>query len=282
MRRIGLIIAMTCVTTSAHGEASRPAPDALIAAHVARGAALWHRSCPVAEVHGTCVEVSRIPNRDRCGDPEVVRVVVRDRDDRLARRARRHFQAALSQYDELADDVRTPAAHDAAAAARYYLAEPGYERMLSLRFPTGLSFDPKHPDLRAQSLAAFKSWVTTRQDMLVRVTQALTDVIDLAPHESSWRVRAYARIGQAYRDYVDALVTAEIPADLRSGPFATDTTAAYCDALHDVAAPLDERAVESFDRCAAAASRTQGTNHWKQLCAREKRRGLTLMPSIGT
>ena len=62
---------------------------------------------------------------------------------------------------------------------------------------------------------------------------------------------------------------AEIPADLRRGPFAEDTTAAYCDALADIAAPLETDAVASYQGCLTTSTKLGWFSSYSRMCERE-------------
>ena len=62
-----------------------------------------------------------------------------------------------------------------------------------------------------------------------------------ATKEASNAIAAASRIGQIMQSLSDQLYSAEIPTDVRTGEFAEDKIASYCDALTTIAEPISMR-----------------------------------------
>lgn len=112
-------------------------PELLLLAEIELARLLWQRSCPIAEVDGTCGVMSRVDWHLGCGrfQRDVLLVVERDAD--LADEARRRLRSALRRARAL------PASEWLSRAlvyARWLLAESTFEALLALRQPIGLDF----------------------------------------------------------------------------------------------------------------------------------------------
>jgi hypothetical protein len=56
-------------------------------------------------------------------------------------------------------------------------------------------------------------------------------------------------MGETLERMAELHIRAAIPADIRTGEYAAETTTAFCDALDDHAAPLRDSAREAYDTC---------------------------------
>ena len=82
-------------------------------------------------------------------------------------------------------------------------------------------------------------------------------------------ISAAARIGQISQDFSDALFTAEIPKDVRTGEFADEKVEAYCDRLTELAEPLEATSLEAYGTCLAKSTELGWFSEWSRLCERE-------------
>src|SRR5262249_59871370 len=82
-------------------------------------------------------------------------------------------------------------------------------------------------------------------------------------------ISAAARLGQISQDFSDALFTAEIPTNVRTGTYAQDATDAYCDKLQEIADPLEATSLEAYGVCLSKSTDLGWVSDWSQLCERE-------------
>jgi hypothetical protein len=71
------------------------------------------------------------------------------------------------------------------------------------------------------------------------------------------------------QNFSDALFTAEIPKDVRTGAYAEDKVDAYCDALTTQAEPLEKISVDAFGFCLGLSTKLNWFNEWSRLCEKE-------------
>jgi hypothetical protein len=76
-------------------------------------------------------------------------------------------------------------------------------------------------------------------------------------------------MGQVTQNFSDALFTAEIPKDVRTGEFAEDKIDAFCDQMSTVADPLEKRSLEAFGVCLSKSTELGWFSDWSKLCERE-------------
>jgi len=82
-------------------------------------------------------------------------------------------------------------------------------------------------------------------------------------------IAAAARLGQTTQVVWRALLVGEVPKSIRTGPFANDKVAVYCDKLREVAKPLAERAIAAFEACHVKAIELGAGEAWTPTCRRE-------------
>lgn len=135
----------------------------------------------------------------------------------------------------------------------------------ALAFPTGLDFDPDRPAVKQASLTRFNSFVET----MMRTGKSATDHYTATATGTDPRARAQAaaRIAQVQLRLASLIVRAEIPRDVRTGEFAADKIAAYCDKMNEVGEPLVERGEEALGRCAALVADAPSSGWWVDMCA---------------
>jgi len=265
----------------------RGGADRLVIAHAKIGQVLWRQSCPVKEVDGSCVKIvreraisSKKPKKTKkgtaeqptqCGPESKIKLTVVKRDERKLKEALAAFAAAAKEFDK-----RGGKTGGDEAGARYYYgiakiaeADKDFEAYLDLRFPFGLNFDPapEHKAIAAKSRKRFDEWVTQKQKIGGVATTKYTAVLAIKDPANS--ITAAARIGQISQNFSDALFTAEIPKDVRTGEFADEKVEAFCDRMTEVAEPLETRSLEAYGVCLGKSTELGWFSDWSKLCERE-------------
>ena len=259
--------------------------DRVVAAHARIGQILWEQSCRNKGVDGACIKVEReraVRRRgkrrrgtvlpDRCGEASKIKLTVIERDKKKAAEARSHFRKAISEYGKGAssdDPARQAFAINMYAMARFYMAEEQFENFLAVEFPEKLDFSDRNAKKKADSEKRFKKFLAEKEKQGSRANDAYKGVREVRGGGAAWAIAAAARIGQISQNAADALYTAEVPRDVRSGPYAEDSWDAYCDALTTAAGPLEERSVAGFTSCLETSTSLNWFNKWSKLCERE-------------
>lgn len=245
------------------------------------GDALWRQACPVATVDGACVKAVRRnpPGRQpspaapaaipkRCGDDSRIELATVPRDDREVRAATTAFETAIAEYERagtLTGDPRGALYYY--ALARFNRAERDYEQYLATPLPASLDFDRKKPELAARSHQRFDEWIAGKTALGVRLRgqyQPLTTLGDAAI-----AIAAAARIAAVSQHLSAQLYRAEIPANLRTGAYAEDSSLAYCETLEQVAEPLETEALTYYQACLNTSTKLGWFSEWSRICERE-------------
>jgi hypothetical protein len=193
------------------------------------------------------------------------------RDERKLKEALHAFTAAAREYEK-----RQGKTGGDEAAARYHYgvakvaeADKDFEAYLEIRFPVGLNFDPapEHKAIAAKSLKRFNEWFA-QKDKLGGSARAKYNTV-LAIKDPANSITAAARIGQIAQNFSDALFTAEIPNNVRTGEFADEKVEAFCDALTEKAEPLESTSLEAYGICLAKSTELGWFSDWSRLCERE-------------
>lgn len=259
--------------------------DRVVAAHARIGQILWEQSCRNKGVDGACIKVEReraVRRRgkrrrgtvlpDRCGEASKIKLTVIERDKKKAAQARGHFRQAISEYGKGAssdDPARQAFAINMYAMSRFYLAEEQFENFLAVEFPEKLDFSERNAKKKADSEKRFTKFLAEKEKQGSRANDAYKGVRAVRGGGAAWAIAASARIGQISQNAADALYTAEVPRDVRSGPYAEDSWDAYCDTLTTAAGPLEERSVAGFRSCLETSTSLNWFNKWSKLCERE-------------
>jgi hypothetical protein len=155
------------------------------------------------------------------------------------------------------------------AQAKFAEADKDFEQYLSLKFPPNLDFDPapERKAIREKSLQRFKDWLAQREKIGVSASQKYQAVLDIKDAANS--IAASARLAQISQNLSDALFSAEIPKDVRTGEFAEDKVDAFCDEMTKIADPLDKRAIEGYGACLERSTTLGWFSEWSKLCEHE-------------
>jgi tetratricopeptide (TPR) repeat protein len=241
------------------------------------GDTLWRQACPVATVDGACVTVVRtataraadpaaIPRR--CGDASRLELTVVPRDGRAVRTAQAAFDTAIAEYEHagtVTGDAR--GAQYAYALARFSRAERDYERYLALPIPGALDFDSRRPAIAARSHQRFDAWIAGKTDLAVKLRAQYQPLTTLG--DAAIAIAAATRIAAISQNLSAQLYRAEIPANLRTGTYAEASSTAYCEALEQVAEPLEREALSYYQACLATSTRLGWFSEWSRICERE-------------
>lgn len=272
--------------------------DRQIIAHTKIGMILWQQSCPVKGVNGACIKVKRersIATRSgkskkkkreqsslptQCGPESKIKLTIVERDPRKVRAAQKEFEEAIKLFgngkalqkvsgEGPEQAVRTALMIRYLSASKFYLTEEDYEAFLNINFPKGLDFDPRNARKSKESLKEFQSWFGDKNKLAVKATKMYDEVKEIKGGGAHYAIAAAARMGQISQNFSDALFTAEIPTNVRSGEFAEDKVDAYCDELTTAAEPLEGRSVQAFGFCLGLSTQLNWFNEWSQLCEKE-------------
>ena len=249
--------------------------DKLVIAHAKIGKLLFEQSCPIKGIDGTCVKIirtravaklkyKRADQQTQCGPDSKIKLTVIARDPRKLGDALAAFSAAAREAAKSRDSGE---ARHYVAIGKLADADVALERYLATKFPTNLDFDPSNKALQKKSLARFDEWLA-QKGKLGDAAKTKYEAV-LAMKDSAASIAAAARIGQIAQNFSDALFTAEIPKDLRSGPYAADKVEAYCDKLTEEAEPLEAKALEAYGICLRKSTELGWFSDWSRLCERE-------------
>jgi tetratricopeptide (TPR) repeat protein len=265
----------------------RGGADRVVIAYAKIGQVLWRQSCPVKEIDGSCVKIIREraistkkPKKTKkgaaeqptqCGPESKIKLTVVKRDERKLKEALAAFSAAAKEFEK-----RQGKTGGDEAGARYYYgiakiaeADKEFEAYLDLRFPFGLNFDPapEHKAIAAKSRKRFDEWVNQKKKIGGAATAKYEAVLAIKDPANS--ITAAARLGQISQNFSDALFTAEIPKDVRTGEFADEKVEAFCDRMTEVAEPLETRSLEAYGVCLAKSTELGWFSEWSRMCERE-------------
>jgi tetratricopeptide (TPR) repeat protein len=260
--------------------------DRLVVAWAKIGEILWAQSCPVKPVNGACVKevreraVSSKGQKKRkkggsdlptqCGPETKIKTVVVKRDDRKMHEALQAYAKAIGVFEKKQGKV----GGDEKAALYYYAlakfrqADKDYEAFLDIKFPTGLDFNPEKKAVAAASMKKFNAWVDSKAKAAAKAREQYENLI-FKVKDAANSIAAAARIGQIQQHFSDQLFTAEIPTNVRTGPYAEDATEAYCDALTEKAEPLEAKSLEAFGACLKVSTDLGWFSEWSKLCEHE-------------
>jgi hypothetical protein len=82
-------------------------------------------------------------------------------------------------------------------------------------------------------------------------------------------IAAAARTGSILQNFSAQLFRAEIPGNVRTGPYAEDASQAYCDELGKVAEPLSIDAEGFYEGCLNTSTKLGWFSEWSRACERE-------------
>jgi tetratricopeptide (TPR) repeat protein len=260
-------------------------PDRLVIAYAKIGLTLWHQSCPVKEVDGSCMKVQRdralsAKNQAKkkvkaneqptqCGDTAHAKITMVNRDDTKVRAALAALRASAAEFEK--HQGKTGGDEGGAryyyAQAKFVEADKDFEAYLAVQFPLGLNFDPNNKAIKDRSLKRFDDWIKSKTKLGADAKAKYETVANVKDAANS--IAAAARLGQISQELSDELFTAGIPQDVRTGEFAEDKVEAFCDALTDKADPLEKTSLDAYGLCLGKSTELGWFSEWSKLCERE-------------
>jgi hypothetical protein len=207
----------------------------------------------------------------QCGPESKIKLTVVKRDDRKVREAMAAFAAAAKEFEKVGGKT----GGDDGGARYYYAqskfaeADKDFEAYLDLKFPANLNFDPDPAKkaIKEKSLKRFEEWIKERTKVGGRATQAYEAIFEIKDAATS--ISAAARLAQISQNLSDALFSAQIPQDVRTGEFADEKVEAFCDKMTEVAEPLDLRALNGYSVCLTKSTELGWFSEWSKMCERE-------------
>ncbi len=253
--------------------------DRRVIANAKLGAALWQSACPVQTIDGTCMKLTRVASVNRklrvsadgipkrCGDETQGELTIVPRDDRKVKQAMVAFAAAVTEYEKgnITGDIRGALYHY--AQSRFGKLERQYEQYLAMQIPGNLTFSVRQPAVAEQSRKRFTTWFTGKQELGVAMKKEYENIINLK--DGAVAIAAAARLGAISQNFSVQLFRAEIPIDQRTGPYAEETSQAYCDELTKMAEPLQQFAETSYEACLLTSTKLGWFSEWSRACERE-------------
>lgn len=253
--------------------------ERLLIAHAKAGALLWKASCsrPLAE-DGSCsysrslqkkrkASSSKVLPR-RCRSSEIVDTYIVARDKGKVEEAQRFFSKAIrmaSRVGERGESAQRIEAEGWLAASKFYLLEAGFESYLAIKFPRGLQFSPKNMKARIRSEKAFSEWLVNTKKEARELNAGYGDLKN-SLSAGAWAIASVARSGQVAHHFAQQLQGAEIPKEVRTGPYASKGVDAYCGTLTSAAVPMVDLAVTAFSFCIELSTKLEQPGKWSRLC----------------
>jgi hypothetical protein len=277
------------------GHGAKGGADKLVIAHAKIGQILWKQSCPVKEVNGSCVKITReravVTKKAakkkkgketyvaplQCGPESKIKLTVVKRDDRKLKESLQAFAASAREFGKVNPN------DEGAAGARYWFAlgkmaeaDVEFEKYLSIEFPKNLNFGDGSPEKKAmaeKAMKRFTDWLKDKEKAGGNTTKKYEAVLAVKDNANS--IAAAARLGQVTQNFADQLFTAEIPAEVRKSQMidgydlAQDKVDAYCDALTTAAEPLADRSLAAYGVCLSKSTELGWFSEWSKLCEHE-------------
>lgn len=260
--------------------------DRLVVAYAKIGEILWAQSCKAKTVNGSCVKISRErairqtgkkkrrkkgnDQPTQCGPEAKIKLTVVARDEKLVKEAMKAFQSAIKAYEgkggKTGGDEKT--AKYFYARAKFMQAEVDFETFLSYKFPAGLDFNKQNASKAKKSLKRFEEWITNKSKS-GETARKKYEYLIFEVKDPRNAIAGAARIGQIQQNFSDALFTAEIPNDVRTGQFADEAVEVYCDTLMEKAEPLEAKSLEAFGACLKVSTDLGWFSEWSKLCEKE-------------
>ncbi|NJK31017.1 MAG: hypothetical protein HC927_00640 [Deltaproteobacteria bacterium] len=196
------------------------------------------------------------------------------------------------KIDIPADDVkRVEDFKNAWGMTLVYIADQKYEEYLTIEMPEGLDFVVEDY-LKDSGVPAWEKkyaeQVKKAEDSKKRVGEFFDKKFKLGGELQAeyaavketvspyWVLAAAARTASVLQNFADQLYRAEVPADFRT----QEQVWAYCDALADIADPVQNQALEAYTYCVERSTEFQFFNEFSRLCEEEmQQRDATKYPA---
>ena len=222
-----------------------------------------------------------------CGSATSGIITVYPRNKKKAGEAQKHLtnviklagKAKINIPEE--DRRRQEDFRNTVAMAQVYRADQDYEEYLTLEMPGDLNFNveewkkdaglPKwekeykeQVKKRDESVKKLTEWKTKKEGLGAKLVEAYDGVV-AAKQSPHWMLAAAARSAMVSQNFADQLYRAEVPSQFKT----EEEYFAYCDALGDMAGPIQEAAVQKFTYCLDRSTQYQFFNEFSRLCEDE-------------
>lgn len=221
----------------------------------------------------------------RCGSATQGVITVHRRDKKDAAAAQSRFKKVLKiagKGVKIPDDdiQRAEAFRNAHGMALVYSADEEYEEYLKTQMPEDLDFNVepwKKDSGYAPWERQYKEQVKKKADSEKRLVEWKDKKIKLRDSmiekyakvkdtkSPYWTLAAAARTAMLNQNFADDLYRAQVPDSFKT----EDQYFAYCDALADMAAPLETESLAAFEYCIERSTEFQFFNQFSRLCEEE-------------
>lgn len=221
----------------------------------------------------------------RCGSATQGVITVHRRDKKDAAAAQNRFKKVLkiaSKGVKLPEDdiQRAEAYRNAWGMALVYSADEDYEEYLRTKMPEDLDFvveewkkesgygpwERQYKEQVKKKADSEKRLVEWR-DKKIKLRDAMIEKYAKVKETKSpyWTLAAAARTAMLNQNFADDLYRAQVPDSFKT----EDQYFAYCDALADLAAPLEKESLAAFEYCIERSTTFQFFNQFSRLCEEE-------------
>jgi hypothetical protein len=172
----------------------------------------------------------------------------------------------LRDYEKRSGDAGNGELSRAASAAYQVLGEVAYEELLRLRAPRRLDFSADHPRARKRSEKRFLSFIAELQKRAAEASESFAKMKSPAATDAERKLERIVRMARVFHHAAELLSNVEIPRDVRTGPYAKDATAAFCDALDEQAEALRRQARTLAEGCTELERGATLSSAWSVEC----------------
>lgn len=139
-------------------------------------------------------------------------------------------------------------------------------QVYELEFPAGLDFDPDDEATRKESERRFKGFLTELNRAVDAAKVHVRPIFDDVKSTPEQRIVAAARWAQVMHRAAEVIARAEIPADVRTGEFAEDATAAFCDTVVEHVEPFVAEEARGRKLCGELVAQHGVHGWWDAVC----------------
>ncbi len=247
------------------------AKDLLLRAYAKRGLILWKQSCPVKPMYGICMDTYYVTKKTKTAtwQEERIRFVPRDRSK--VRAAVKSFKMAVKYYNQwkggkrilgatsYEKPKRISEAINAAAMAKFYIAEAEYEKIISL--------EPPKIELKKikKSMSQLKRWLGKMGKLMAKNKKLYEEVgkLKIGKKRNKWYVPAAGRFGAIFKNLYLKLKY------MKFGKYIEKNIDLKFKIQDSMAGPMEEfqkKAITGFKACVKIAQKEGRYDEWYDFC----------------
>jgi hypothetical protein len=253
--------------------------DLIIRAYSKLGKIYWDSSCPVETKYGVCMKIVYVTKRSKTDTWKEAKTKFVPRKRKVLRLAKSYFKKAVKYYNawrrrkktlgstgKFDSTQRVKEALNAAAMAKFHLAEIEYEDIISAEIPM---ISAKKLQ---KSMSQVQKWMKKQTKLMLKAKKLYEQVgnIKLGKRGRSkyndWYVPAAGRFGAIFRNFHTKVNNIKF-----GKAFDKNITAKL--KMRDVFAEATEKfekfAKNGFIACVKAAQRTGRYDEWQEFCEKE-------------